>query len=333
MTSGADGFIRAVLVMPFVQHVETLGLNPNPALKAMGLDPKVLRDPEATVHAEIIYGLCNELANLSDNPYLGCHIGEQFDLTRWPLVAVAAQNSRTIADFLCNYIMRVPQESSSVRHAMKIEADRTLYSIKRLAHTRNPPKQVDGFGAGIHLRLMEMSVGTRWEPDKVLITTTFPEVFPRGYKGVGIAKTNDRELGLSFPTKWLGAPFELNIAKENGTPTTEPNLSIIAALRSAARPLLLNPTVSSKELSEALCLEVKSLEAALRLHKTTVAREVKGLRIELAKDALLNSSLTVAKIGQSLGYEDQSHFARFFRSQTNLSPQQFRERSGKDTGK
>ncbi len=326
MTQNLDGFMRAMLVLPFVQYVEQRGKNTKPVLKAMGMDKRMLQDPKATVHAEIVYGFFNALADHAEIPHLGCQVGEQFDLTDGSPMAVAARESRTVLEFLCNYLRSVPQETSSVKHALNIEADKARYSVRRLVNTRNLPRHADGFGIALHLRLLSLAVGSGWAPDQVMIETAFPEAVPRGYMGVRFAKTENPELVLSFPSSWLQAGLELDVAvkklRETGGPS---DLTLIAALRTAALPLLEKKSIGLQDLSEALGLEPKRLEAALRLQKTTVAQEIKNLRIEQAKEALSNSSLTVAEIGRSLGYEDQSHFARFFRSQTGLSPLQFRE--------
>ncbi len=331
MTQNSDGFIRLTLVLPFIRYVEQQGKNTKPALKAMGVSARMLQDPEATVHAEIIYALCNALAEHAGIPHLGCRVGEQLDLGNWPPVAEAAHNSPTAADFLCSYLMRIPQEASSVRHTLTIEADRATYVVKKLVKTRALPRQADGFGIALHLRLIRMAAGTAWVPKQVMLETAVPDAIPKNYLGIRIARTENHEFALSFPTGWLHAPLDLSVAEETlPKPVGEPDLSIIAAVRSAALPLLEKKTVGLQDLSKALGLEPESVETALRLHKTTVAREVKSLRIEQAKEALSNTSQTVAEIGRSLGYEDQSNFARFFRSQTNLSPQQFRECSEED---
>ncbi len=332
MKQGSDGFIRVILVLPFVRYVEQQGKNAAPILKSMGLDTQMMQNPKATVHAEIVYGLCNALADLAETPHLGCQIGEKLDLSRWSPVAEAARQSRTVGEFLSNFLMRVPQETSAVRHTLTIEASRVTYTVKRLTQTQNPPVQIDGFGIALNLRLLHMAVGEGWFPEHVMFETAFPESVPRGYMGVRIARTETTDLAMSFPPEWLQFPLEIDVAPE-ALPKqySEPDLSIIAALRSAAMPLMDNRSVGLHELSDALGLQPKSLEAALRIHKTTVSREIKGLRIDLAKEALANSSQTVSEIGRSLGYADQSHFARFFRSQTNQSPQQFRKLSGNRT--
>ena len=320
-----DGFIRLILVQPFVEHIEQRGFDPRPALATVGVSKKMLRDPSATVHAEIVYGLCNTLAGLSEISHLGCEVGQQFDLATWPPIAASAQATDRVDAFLYNYLMQVPQESSSVKHTLTVEAEHASYRVSRLVPTDNPPRQVDGFGIALHLRLLKTAMGPAWMPQDVLVETGYPEAVPRGFMGVRLARTETPSLTFSFPSDWLNAA--LNLRAKVGAPSAEaaePDMSIVAALRSAARPLLWKDKLTAQDLAVALGLDQRRLEAALKLHQTTPARELKRLKIEVAQQALADLSRSIAEIGQSLGYADQSHFARFFRSQTGLSPQAYR---------
>lgn len=320
-----DGFIRLILAQPFVEHVEHRGIEPRPALTKLGLSKRMLQDPNATVHAEIIYGLCNALADLSDLPHLGCEVAQHFDLTTWPPVAAAAQKSDTVGGFFINYLMQVPQESSSVKHALQIDADRATYSVHRLVPTQNPPRQVDGFGIALHLRLLKAAMGPAWMPQEVLVETAYPKSVPRGFMGARLARTESATLTFSFPSEWLNS--QLTFEAKPGAhvnAVAEPDMSIVSALRAAARPLLWKDKLTSQDIAASLGLSPRRLESALKLHQTTPAREVKRLKIELAQQALADPKQSVAEIGLSLGYADQSHFARFFRSQTGQSPLEFR---------
>ncbi|SLN27630.1 Transcriptional activator NphR [Falsiruegeria litorea R37] len=325
MPRSHDGFIRLILVQPFVEHVARSGVDPRPALATLGLNQQMLLDPTATVHAEIVYGLCNALADLSRTPHLGSEVGQKFDLSTWPPIAAAATASTAVGGFLINYLMQVPQESSSVKHALTVQADRARYGVSRLVQTDNPPVQVDGFGIALHLRLLQMAMGSAWMPQDVLVETAYPQAVPRGFMGVRLARTEDPALTISFPSDWLNAQLELRASAGLPPPTAkEPDMSIVAALRSAARPLLWDGKLNARDLAQALGLDQRRLEAALRLHQTTAARELKRLKIEIAQQNLADTTLSISEIGQSVGYSDQSHFARFFRSQTGKTPQEYR---------
>jgi AraC family transcriptional activator of pobA len=47
-----------------------------------------------------------------------------------------------------------------------------------------------------------------------------------------------------------------------------------------------------------------------------------------AKRALVFTGQPIHEVSYDLGFADPSHFARFFRKQTGMTPQAFRERRG-----
>lgn len=49
------------------------------------------------------------------------------------------------------------------------------------------------------------------------------------------------------------------------------------------------------------------------------------LRMEKAKDLLINTHYTVAEIGRAVGFADQNYFSRFFKKKIGVSPSEYRE--------
>ena len=328
MNTQADGFIRLQLALPFVQRVRVLGKDPAPALKALALDEKMINDPSATVHAEIIYGLTNALAEIASDPHLGCHVAESTDVTRWPPAAEAIQGAKTVGEVLTRFLTLVPKSTSAVSYALRVENSQAIFSARQLIRTSNKPVQTHGFGIALYAQLLKALVGEDWDARRVLIKTQHPEAVPNFYKGLRIRRVEGPEYAMVFPTAWLldkvSAAAELSSVPEA---ETTPDLSIIAALHNAARPLLANRALGGDEIAAALGLSANRLQAALRLHGTTVARELKRLRVDAAREALAESGASVSDIASDLGYHDQSHFTRFFRSQVGETPSSFRAKA------
>ncbi len=322
-----DGFIRLQLVQPFIQFTQSMGHDLTDCLDSFGLDTVQLSDPHRAVHAEIIYGLCNALGDLTQTPYLGCQVGETFSLQNWPPISQACAQAKTVGEFYTRFLTQVPQASTSVRHSLTIQAHQATYEVSRLVETKNPPAQVEGFGMALHCRLLKMVMQDRWTPEQLLLETPHPEAVPRNYLGITILRSGRRGMRLSFPTSWLWAPLTLSAppvraAEKDPVPL---ELSMIAALRSAARSHLPNARLTTADVATILGLDVPHLERALRLNGTTCAREIKTLRVEVAKELLTTTTQTIGAIGRVVGYTDQSHFARFFRSQTGFSPATYRK--------
>lgn len=113
--------------------------------------------------------------------------------------------------------------------------------------------------------------------------------------------------------------------RPNDAPTSrDTDISIISALRTSSRATLSNRNRSLSEHAQVLGISPARLTSSLKQQDTTLAREIKRLRIDVAKEMFSDPAHNVASVAEALGYTDQSHFARFFRSQTGLSPREYR---------
>jgi len=53
-----------------------------------------------------------------------------------------------------------------------------------------------------------------------------------------------------------------------------------------------------------------------------------ALRIEAAKKALLDTSISIREAGSLSGYADPNYFSRIFKKQTGMTPREYRETEG-----
>ncbi|MVO17599.1 helix-turn-helix domain-containing protein [Rhodobacteraceae bacterium CY05] len=336
MPTSQEGFIRLILVKPFLDYLEEKRVNPLPAIQALGINPAHIDGPQMSVHGEIIYGLLNTMAELSKDPYLGCHAGERMQFADWPPYRTAAQKSGTLGEFLTRFILEVPQQSSSVSHTLQVTNSEASYKIKRFFEPNNSPGQAEGFAASHYIRLFQLVTGDLWVSEQVRIETRFPECLPPAYSGVRVVPQSNDGLVVRFPAEWLVSKLNLR-SFENSSPTAQPEastISVIAALRSVARSLMASSDLDTDTLAQALGLDSGRLTNVLRTRKTTVASEIRKLRVDMAIEALEDSTQTIGDIGVSLGYPNQSHFTRFFRSQTGQTPSEYRNayrKSGSQT--
>ena len=78
----------------------------------------------------------------------------------------------------------------------------------------------------------------------------------------------------------------------------------------------------------ATCLSRRELEKRFKKSlKKTIKDEIDGLRIELIKKKLLNSSQSLYQIANELEFTDLEHFSRYFKNATGQPPSHFRRNS------
>lgn len=83
------------------------------------------------------------------------------------------------------------------------------------------------------------------------------------------------------------------------------------------------PTI--EELSKAIGVNSSDLKKGFRLlYDTSIARYSRKFRLEMARDLLENSSLSVAHIALEIGFANPSQFARAFRQQFGQNPSNLR---------
>ncbi len=321
----SEGFIRLALAAPFLQYLTDRELDPQPALDQVGLKSELLSDPSVYVHSELVYGLLNAFSDVSGDRYLGLNVGETFDLREWPPFAQALQSTNSLFEFFTRFIGLVPQESNSVRHSLVIEADKATYRIERQQEPAVPPIQVTGFGAAIYVRLLETVVGESWDSSRVRWESRYITGLPVNYKGIEVGLGPDPGMQISFPVEWLflhhaseGSVKHIASARQNE------EVTVVAALRSVLRDKLDETDLGPEVVAGLLGIQPERFLKALQQQGTTLPREIKRLRVDVAKEHLRDDKMTIAEIGLLLGYSDKSHFTRFFRGQTGMTPTKFR---------
>ena len=60
---------------------------------------------------------------------------------------------------------------------------------------------------------------------------------------------------------------------------------------------------------------------------------MKEIRISRAKELLVTTELHIAEIGLRVGFENEKHFMKVFRSMVGVSPTEYRRNTGGSKGK
>lgn len=324
-----EGFIRLTLALPFLDYLKAHDIDTLPALQELGVSERLMRDANVYVHAELVFRLLNKLSELAGDRYLGAHVGESFDLQTWPPFAKALQapsnHPSTLFKFFADFVRVVPRESSSVLHSLIVEADRAIYRITRQQEPSVPPVQVTGFAAAIYVRLLQSVAGQNWDPSVVTWESRYVSGLPAGYLGIETRIGPEAGMQISFPTDWLHEEIAIGSRFAKAQPESSgQDVTVVAVMRSALRGKLGETDLKPASVASLLGIAPDLLLKALKHHGTTLPREIKRLKIEVAKECLTENTQTVADIGASLGYADKAHFSRFFRSQTGMTPTQFR---------
>ena len=124
---------------------------------------------------------------------------------------------------------------------------------------------------------------------------------------------NNENLKKTETTKIEDAPEEPSLSSDRIATIVDfitSNYAEDITLTDAAKYAYVNPSHLSREFN-------KKMNCNFRSYLNTV-------RIEKAKELLINTDLSLAEISNQVGFADQSYFNKIFRKQENLTPGQFR---------
>lgn len=321
------GFVRLILVKPFLEELKRRGVSYVAPIRPIGLDEHALNDPERYVLAETMYAIFDALAEAAADPHLGYHVGSKLDFASWPPFQSATEHAQTVGEFMTEFIAAVPSEANSVRHELSVTSTGACYRIHRLIETKASPQHTEAFGAAVFVRLFQAITGKTWKSQDVLIRTAHSQALPKRVQGVKIEGKSAGGLEIHFPIGWLHEPIELHSTLRNQRPQTtqlEEHVSLLSVFRASAKAMLEDLGAGLPEVAAKIGVTQEDLQAALRSEGTSAAKEFRQLRIDVAKSRLKTSDEKVSSIAGALGYSDHAHFTRFFKTQTGQSPRAYR---------
>ena len=327
-SSSLEPVVRLSLFRPFIEYAEEKGFSLDEPLAALSVTREEAFNPATFVHAEAVYCFLNTLADLVGDPHLGCHVGESTDIREWPPLATAFENGGSLGDFFGAWIRSVPQHATTVRYELVQRVGEALLRAKRPRQPLNSPRQTDGFGIAMFLRVFDFVQGIEVQPGDVRVRTMYPEAFPSAYRGAYVGRSDDYAAVVSFPSEWLPARIVLKPEAANTlgdqASASKAGVSLVHAVRTSVERLLPRGCVTVENVANAVGLEPRKLKYALSKVETSVSQELREVRLTLAKEALAKTDTSIADLATWLGFSDPAHFSRFFRAQTGMTPSEFR---------
>jgi AraC-like DNA-binding protein len=92
------------------------------------------------------------------------------------------------------------------------------------------------------------------------------------------------------------------------------------------KPCVIEESPDIAEIAEMLGTSSRSLQRRLTEEGASYSEIVQRVRYHTAAEMLRDSNLRVIDVANTLGYEDASHFSRFFRRVAGITPRHFRSR-------
>ncbi len=328
MNGPAQPLIRLSTAKPILATLDAVYDNADEILTRLGISRESFDDPDAYIHAIVMYQFFEEAAAATVDLLLLGKIGTKLAVSNWPPLVVAAKDATTLGAFLTSVVIVATEHSSSTEHHLDVSGKSAFVFGKRYFETPFIPAQIDAFFACLFTEIIERCVGSKWASQDVLVTVSDPRALPGSFKGTKPIKGDKFGHRIAFPATWLNLAFSSEDyfrlpSDEAGE--KKPPRTLKASVREALKSHVGTGPISNQRAAEIFGMSEQQLSRRLRQEETTLGRLLAELKRERAEDLLVDGQHGVGQVAEMLGYSDATSFAHAFKGWTGMSPSQFQK--------
>lgn len=323
-----------------VQLADARGIDSRSWFAGLGLSRTQIADPALRVSYRQAHGFVRRALAALDVPDAGLRIGREGTIGGFGLLGLAMMTSRTLGDAMlagiahhkiCGCLLDVGVEPAGEREV-------ALVAWPRFGDTELMPFFCEELFASCLMIAREL-VGAELRPLRAEFAYPQPS-YAAEYAAlfecaVRFGATRNR---LVLDTQWLARPLPgynpltakqaLALCAQQRTPDGgEPHQEIVAAVERLLRNQLPQPA-KLNEVARTLNLSERSLRRKLA-ESGRIFREIHDrVRAERALQLLQAGTLSVAQVGNEVGFSDPREFRRAFKRWTGMPPQDARRTVG-----
>jgi AraC-like DNA-binding protein len=316
------------------QVIRSLGFDPDLVVRAGGLDPVLLNDPETIVLASVVGKLYAHCAKATDCAHLGLLVGDTASLAWLGRIGLIARNAIDVASALAVIEVYAHYHDRSAFITMK--KSNGLASLGySLQYRMEGREQILSGVVAIGCSFLRELCGPRWAPAEVLLA--IPKPFDtRPYETFFRSKvTFDAvDSAVMFDAAWLDCPIKGAERQLHGLLLNEINSAlglnvtdILSDVARTVRKLIGTGQCSAGQISAVLGMSSRTMHHRLRFHGVSVKNVIEKTRFELARKFLENTSMSLVQISERLDYSELSAFTRAFSRWSGMPPGRWRRNS------
>lgn len=316
------------------------GVSPHALLRAAGVDPALVGNPDAEIPHGPKLRLWDEAAHLTGDPDFGLHLAEWVCLSpeeHFAVLTFAVQSCATLGEHYKRMERYVRLIHEGTFLTLEVEQDDARLSHGVIDGVL-PPRQPVECMLALAVLQGRRAVGDDFSPREVRFAHTSP------------TRVSEQERLFRAPVRYAWPRNELVLARadlERPQRHAEPRLldvldgqiQALLSWQSETRSLPGRvtrymadqlpdgePTLSS--VAAKLKMSSRSLQRRLQDEGTTFARLLADLRRDLASRYLSNAGTTIAEVAFLLGFTEISAFHRAFKRWTGTTPAEYKRIAG-----
>jgi AraC-like DNA-binding protein len=329
----AERQMRTANFSRFPALVRTLGGDPRGILERYGMDPRAIRDPDSYMSCQSMVDVFEYCSTTFNDPLFGLRLAELQDADVFGCVTALCRSACSFREAINSFIEYIPVVHSPVTMMELAEGKETAEFRWGVRTELGSNIQANYQAVLLDLKVLQLLAGRNFRASYVNLAVDarqrdIAEIENKlGCRFHNRSTTN----AIAFPVGFLDQPvpsankllFRL-LGGYLDRVKTASRKTLVERVEDYVRGSLPSGSCSIEHCAEKLGTSVRTLQSQLSDSKVRFSEVLEKQRMELAKDYLEQSQLSLDEVAVLLGYSEQSSFGRAFKRWTGSTPQRFR---------
>ena len=324
--------VRAASLGNYAEIARRLGLDPERMIRAAGLNPAHLADPDLRIPTAAVMALLEASAQKADCPTFGLQMAESWRMSDFGAISLLLTHQRTLREALAATIRYRHLLNDSITLEIEEAGHLVIVREELVVDGAVTSRQATELAIGVIFRMFRALLGAEWKPRSVCFTHPAPPDlgvhrrvfgpavhFRADFNGIVCAAEDlDRPNPAADPAM---AGHALRYV-ESLPGAQQP--SIAQEVRRSIHILLPRGRASVEQVAQALGTHPRMLQRQLEASGDSFSSLLNETRRELAVRHLANPAYSLTQVAELLGYGFPSSFTRWFVSEFGQSPASWR---------
>lgn len=327
--------VRAGNLAGFGGMVRNLGADPRRFYEDHGIDPGIVRDPDAYIDGKSLVELLEHCSSSFNDSLFGLKLARCQEPDVFGAVAALARSAPTVREGIKSFIDFIPIVHCPATTLELVEGPQTAEVRWHLQASLGMGDQAKYKGTLTVLKLLRQLGGRSFRPNHVHLgvdarhkdIAEIADTFGCGFRGHAPLDV------IAFPVSVLDQPvasanrlvFRLISGYLDRVRATS-RVSVVDRVEDYVRGSLSSGNCSIEHCAKKLGSSVRTLQATLSEQGLRFSDILERQRMELGKTYLERGEMSLDDVAAMLGYAEQSSFGRAFKRWTGATPQGYRRR-------
>jgi len=332
------GYTHLGVAKEIAPTLREFGLDPDPIIKAAGLDPRLFEDGTSMIPHQALGQLCALSVSRTQCRHFGLLVGQRATILSLGLVGRLMLHSETLGAALRGLVADLSVQDRIVVPTLEVEGDTAIFSYAVYQPGMESADQITDGAIACTVNAIRALLGADWAPMEVLLPRGQPadtEPYRRHFRApvrfdhemaALVLPRRCLELRIAGADPLLRAMLEERIKQLKDAQGSE----FLDDIRRLLRMRLTSNHHSADDIAGLLAMHRRTLSR--RLHDGGIGYRAitNEVRFEIARQLLGDTEVPLAQIAAALDYSEASAFTRAFRRWSGETPTAWRARHSRD---